>query len=91
MSMLERQKALRARSEHELRLKAMETVAARYPDAATKPAMKRGGPFWRLFFVPLYRRIPWHVKARAMRLLRMTTPGWNNERHWQEPWRPPKP
>jgi hypothetical protein len=83
-------RALRERSEYELRLSAMEDVGRRFPEALVrKAAMPRGGPFWRLVFVPLYRRVPWHVKHRAMQRLRMTSQGWNTERRFQEPWRPP--
>jgi hypothetical protein len=45
-------------------------------------------------FVPLYRRVPWEVKRRAMRALRMTAEGngWTPPaRAPGEPWRPPPP
>ena len=50
----------------------------------------RDGVLWRILFVPLYRRLPWSVKLRAMRTLRMTASGWREpERRPHEPWRPP--
>jgi len=42
-------------------------------------------------FVPLYRRLPWAVKRRAMFALRMTAAGWTPPpRRPGEPWRPPR-
>ena len=53
-------------------------------------ALSNEGPFWRLVFVPLYRRVPWEVKARAMRKLKLTAQGWPEQsRRFGEPWRPP--
>ena len=40
-----------------------------------KPYRERGGLLWRFLFVPVYRRVPWAVKERAMRTLRMTASG----------------
>ena len=92
MSLADRMRTLRERSEYELRMAAMEDVGRRYPDASVRRAAgPRGGPLWSLVFVPLYRRVPWEVKHRAMERLRMTSQGWHTERHWQEPWRPPFP
>jgi hypothetical protein len=91
MSAADRMRALRERSEYELRLAAMDSVGRRFPDASVRrTASPRGGPFWRFVFVPLYRRVPWHVKHRAMERLKMTSQGWSSDRHWQEPWRPPR-
>jgi hypothetical protein len=85
---------LRDRAEHHLRLAAMEDLRRRHP-AGTVPAYReRGGVFWRRVFVPLYRRVPWDVKERAMRALRMTADhsGWTPPpRRPGEPWRPPPP
>lgn len=86
-----RKQQLRDRSEYHLRLAAMEDQRRRHPGATTRPALPRGGLFWRLVFVPLYRRVPWHVKARAMRVLRMTASGWpDGRRPFGQPWRPPR-
>jgi hypothetical protein len=83
---------LRERSEYFLRLAAMEDQRRRHPGATTPPAFPRGGLFWRWVFVPLYRRVPWHVKERAMRSLHMTAAGWSDGRRpFGEPWRPPGP
>ena len=91
MTAADRMRTLRERSEYELRMAAMRDVGKRFPDANVRTAASpRGGLFWRLCFVPLYRRVPWSVKHRAMHRLRMTSQGWNTERHWQEPWRPPR-
>jgi hypothetical protein len=87
-----RKQQLRERSEYYLRLAAMEDQRRRHPGATTRPAFPRGGLFWRFVFVPLYRRVPWDVKARAMRTLRMTASDWpEGRRPFGEPWRPPRP
>jgi hypothetical protein len=47
-----------------------------------------------MVFVPLYRRVPWETKQRAMRALKMTAEGhgWTPPaRRPGEPWRPPQP
>jgi hypothetical protein len=85
---------LRQRAEHYLRLAAMDELRRRYP-AGTAPRYREpGGLFWRLVFVPLYRRVPWAHKQRAMHALRMTadSSGWTPPpRRPAEPWRPPAP
>ena len=86
----ERRRLLRARSEHVLRLAAMEDVARRYPSRTVPSALSDEGAFWRLVFVPLYRRVPWEFKRNAMRRLKMTAQGWPEQsRQFGEPWRPP--
>ena len=86
----EQKRRLRERSEHVLRLAAMEDVAQRYPGRTVPSALSTGGPFWRLVFVPLYRRVPWEFKRNAMRTLKMTAQGWPEQsRQFGEPWRPP--
>jgi hypothetical protein len=80
---------LRDRSEHYLMLAAMHDVGDGTPGTVT-PFQARGGVLWRRLFVPLYRRVPWTLKRRAMRMLRMTASGWTApERRPHEPWRPP--
>lgn len=80
---------LRERSEYMLRLAAMDELRRRYPGRTTDSALPRGGAFWRYVFVPLYRRVPWQYKQRAMRALRMTARGWpEDRRRFGEPWRP---
>lgn len=87
MSAYKRQ--LRERSEHYLMQAAMRDVGRGAP-ATVAPYRKPGGLFWRLVFVPLYRRLPWTVKQRAMTALRMTSTGWKPPaREPAEPWRPP--
>ncbi len=91
-SFADQKRRLRARSEHVLRVAAMEDVARRYPSRTVKSALADEGPFWRLVFVPLYRRVPWEFKAGAMRKLKMTAQGWPEQsRRFGEPWRPPPP
>jgi hypothetical protein len=88
------QQRLRERAEHHLRLAAMDDLRARHPRATTPPHRPGGAWFWRLVFVPLYRRVPWELKRRAMRALRMTaeTHGWTPPaRRPGQPWRPPQP
>ena len=82
---------LRDRSEHYLLQAAMRDVGARAP-STFKPYRSRGGLLWRWLFVPVYRRVPWPVKQRAMTALRMTSRGWTPPpRAAGEPWRPPRP
>ena len=89
-SFADQKRRLRARSEHVLRVAAMEDVARRYPSRTVKSALADEGPFWRFVFVPLYRRVPWEFKAGAMRKLKMTAQGWpEHSRRFGEPWRPP--
>jgi hypothetical protein len=88
----EQKRRLRARSEHVLRMAAMEDVARRYPRRTVPSALANEGPFWRLVFVPLYRRVPWELKRDAMGKLKMTAQGWPEQpRQFGEPWRPPAP
>lgn len=83
---------LRDRSEYSLRLAALESVRRRYPSSTTDPALPRTGLFWRRVFVPLYRLVPWRLKRRMMRTMRMTASGWSEDaRRFGEPWRPPRP
>jgi hypothetical protein len=82
---------LRDRSEHHLLRAAMRELGSAAP-STVKPYRDRGGVLWRLLFVPLYRRVPWPVKQRAMATLRMTSRGWTPPpRAPGEPWRPPAP
>jgi hypothetical protein len=90
MTFSEAKHRLRARSEYALRLAAMDDVARRYPGATAKSALPQVGVFWRYLFVPLFRRVPWSFKQQAMRTLKMTAQGWQQDaRQFREPWRPP--
>jgi hypothetical protein len=81
---------LREHSEHYLLLDAAERLGEGVP-GTVKPYAGREGVLWRLLFVPLYRRVPWAVKRRAMDALKMTASGWTPpERRPSEPWRPPR-
>jgi hypothetical protein len=85
-----RKRLVRIRSEHALRLAAMENIGRRYPDRVVGSALPEAGAPWRLVFVPLYQRVPWGSKRKAMRMLKMTAHGWTeNPRRFGEPWRPP--
>jgi hypothetical protein len=81
---------LRQRSEYALRLAALDDVGRRYPGRTAESALPRVGLFWRLVFVPLFRRVPWSFRRQAMRRLNMTARGWPEDaRQFREPWRPP--
>ena len=83
---------LREQAEHHLRVAAMEELRGRHPAGTKQGFREPGALFWRYVFVPVYRRIPWTVKERAMHALRMTaeSSGWTRPaREPSEPWRPP--
>ena len=81
---------LRERSEHFLMQAAMRDLGSGAP-STVEPYKDRGGLLWRLVFVPLYRRVPWEVKRRAMEALRMTSSGFTRPpREPRSPWRPPR-
>jgi hypothetical protein len=85
----ELKRQLRERSEHYLLVDAAERLR-RNARSTVKPYTGREGLLWRKLFVPLYRRVPWEVKRRAMDSLRMTARGWTPPaRRPGEPWRPP--
>jgi hypothetical protein len=80
---------LRERSERYLRLAVLSELGRDQP-STVEPYRPAGGRFWRMLFVPLYRRIPWSAKERAMGALGMTAKGWKApSRQPGEPWRPP--
>jgi hypothetical protein len=82
---------LRDRSEHYLMRAAVRDLGAATPGTVA-PFDDRSGLLWRILFVPLYRRLSWPLKRRAMEALRMTASGWQPpERRPHEPWRPPPP
>jgi hypothetical protein len=86
------QARLRDRAELHLRLAAMDQLRRDHPAVTSKPHRPSGGAFWRFVFVPLYRRVPWQQKERAMHALGMTAEshGWTPPaREPSEPWRPP--
>jgi hypothetical protein len=86
---------LRAQAEHHLRLAAMEDLRRAHPQGTTTPYVDPHGELlWQRVFVPLYRRIPWEARQRAMRVLGMTAEarGWTRDaRRAGQPWRPPAP
>ena len=59
--MSELKRRLRERSEHYLLHDAAERLGKGAP-ATVEPYHGSEGRFWRLFFVPLYRRVPWGFK-----------------------------
>ena len=82
-------RSLRQRSEHHLRLAVLRDLGRGHP-STTAPYRPPGGLFWRWVFVPVYRRVPWSAKERAMGVLGMTATGWARpSRTPGEPWRPP--
>jgi hypothetical protein len=87
------QRRLRSQAEHHLRVAAMEQLRREHPEGTVEGG-HGGGAFWRFVFIPVYRRLPWKAKQRAMRALRMTAEhsGWTPPtRRPGEPWRPPPP
>jgi hypothetical protein len=88
-SMSEAKRNLRERSEHHLRLAVLRELGRDEP-STVEPYRAKGGAFWRMVFVPVYRRLPWSAKERAMHVLGMTAKGWQAPaRQPGEPWRPP--
>lgn len=82
---------LRDQAELQLRLAALRDLRGDAP-STVEPYRRRGDRFWRLVFVPLYRRIPWTFKQRVMKTARMTARGWTPpSREPGQPWRPPPP
>ena len=80
---------LRERSEKHLRLAVLSELGRGQP-ATVEPYKPKGSRFWSMLFVPLYRRVPWSAKERAMGVLGMTAQGWTPPaRTPGEPWRPP--
>ena len=80
---------LRERSEGALRRAVLSELGRDQP-STVKPYKPKGDLFWRALFVPVYRRIPWAAKERAMNALGMTAKGWTPPaREPCEPWRPP--
>jgi hypothetical protein len=90
VTVAERKQRVRERSEYALRLAAMNDVGRRYPGRVTQSALPQEIAFLRYVFVPLYRRVPWSFKHKAMHVLRMTARNWpEGARRFGEPWRPP--
>ena len=89
MSMSDVKRNLRERSEGALRRAVLSELGRDQP-GTVEPYRPKGDLFWRMLFVPVYRRIPWSAKERAMNALGMTAKGWKPpERRPAEPWRPP--
>ena len=90
MSLADQKRRFRERTEYALRCAAMADVARRYPGSVSKSALPKEGLVLRYLFAPLYQRVPWSFKHKAMRTLRMTAQGWPEDaRRFGEPWRPP--
>jgi hypothetical protein len=88
-SLSDAKRGLRERSEHHLRLAVLRELGQGQP-STVEPYRRGGGAFWRFVFVPVYRRLPWAAKERAMNVLGMTAKGWKAPtRRPGEPWRPP--
>ncbi len=85
----EAKRNLRQRSEYHLRLAVLRELGRDEP-STVEPYEPPGGAFWRILFVPVYRRVPWRAKEWAMKVLGMTATGWQPPaRKPSEPWRPP--
>jgi hypothetical protein len=88
-SLSEVRRNLRKRSEEHLRLAALSELGRGQP-STVEPYKPKGGRLWSALFVPLYRRVPWSAKEKAMGALGMTAQGWKApERRPGTPWRPP--
>lgn len=88
-SMSDAKRNLRERSEHHLRDAVLRELGRGQP-STVEPYRATGAIFWRKVFVPVYRRVPWSTKERAMHVLGMTAKGWQAPaRKPGEPWRPP--
>jgi hypothetical protein len=80
---------LRKRSEEHLRRAVLSEIGRGQP-STVEPYTPKGGKLWDALFVPVYRRVPWTAKEKAMGALGMTASGWKApERKPREPWRPP--
>lgn len=88
-SLTDAKRNLRERAEGALRRAVLSELGRGQP-GTVEPYRPKGDRFWRVLFVPLYRRVPWSAKERAMGALGMTAQGWKPpERKPGEPWRPP--
>jgi len=88
-SLSDAKRNLRERSEKHLRLAVLSELGRGQP-STVQPYQPKGGRLWRALFVPVYRRVPWSAKERAMGALGMTATGWKApERKPAEPWHPP--
>ena len=88
-SMSDAKRRLRERSEKHLRRAVLSELGRDQP-STVNPYKPKGGRLWSTLFVPVYRRVPWSAKERAMGALGMTASGWKApERKPGEPWRPP--
>jgi hypothetical protein len=85
----EAKRNLRERSEKHLRHAVLSEIGRGQP-STVEPYQEKGGRLWSTLFVPVYRRVPWAAKEKAMGALGMTATGWKApERKPGEPWRPP--
>ena len=81
---------LREQSEHYLLQDSVRRLGKGAPGTVA-PYKGSDGKAWRLLFVPLYKRVPWAVKRRAMDTLQMTAKGWTPPPlEPSEPWKPPE-
>lgn len=88
-SLSDAKRNLRERSEKHLRLAVLSELGRDQP-STVEPYKAKGGKLWSALFVPVYRRVPWAAKEKAMGALGMTASGWKApERKPGEPWRPP--
>jgi hypothetical protein len=88
-SLSDAKRNLRKRSEQHLRRAVLSEIGRGQP-STVEPYKDKGGRLWGTLFVPLYRRVPWSAKEKAMGALGMTATGWKApERKPGEPWRPP--
>jgi hypothetical protein len=88
-SLSDAKRNLRKYSEQHLRHAVLSELGRGQP-STVEPYKPAGGRLWSALFVPLYRRVPWSAKEKAMGMLGMTAQGWKApERRPGKPWRPP--
>lgn len=78
-------------AERHLMTDAMRRVARGYPDIPIARPAFRSNWFWSWVFVPVYRRVPWAMRERTIKLTGMGASGWTPpSRRPGEPWQPPR-
>lgn len=78
-------------TERHLMVDAMRRVARDYPGITIARSAIPSNWFWLWVFVPVYRRVPWAMRERIIRMTGMGASGWAPpSRRPGEPWQPPR-
>jgi hypothetical protein len=80
------QQWLRRNAEHYLLVAAQDRVGPRYGAPRPRPPAGAKELFWMRLFAPVYARVPWPVRSRALHAL----PG-SHRRQWTAWTQPPHP